>query len=187
MAPLPLPDPPLNDGVVRLRAWTERDVPAAWRATQDPLITRFTRVPEGQTEDDVRAYVAALEPDRRAGEHLGLVIADPADDLLGMISLLRIDWDAARAEIGYWLAPWGRGRGAATRAVILLAHWALRTLAFARLELRVETGNAASQAVAERAGFVREGVLRSYEPLKGVRRDLVIYSLLPADYADRFT
>ena len=41
-----------------------------------------------------------------------------------------------------------------------------------------------SQRVAEKAGFRREGVLRSFRELKGMRRDYVIYSLLPGDLAD---
>jgi RimJ/RimL family protein N-acetyltransferase len=35
--------------------------------------------------------------------------------------------------------------------------------------------------VAEHAGFVREGVLRAYQPFKDGRPDMVCYSLLPGD------
>jgi len=41
--------------------------------------------------------------------------------------------------------------------------------------------NERSQRVAERAGFVQEGVLRSHMAFKGGRRDTVMFSLLPGE------
>ena len=64
--PLPYPDPELADDAIRLRPWMPDDVPDAHRAMQDPAISHVTRVPAGQTEADVRAYVAGLEPARLA-------------------------------------------------------------------------------------------------------------------------
>lgn len=51
----------------------------------------------------------------------------------------------------------------------------------ARLELTCGPDNEASQRVAERCGFTREGVLRSHIPFKGGRRDTVVFSLLPGE------
>ena len=182
MAELPYPDPPLADDVVRLRPWSEADVKPAHAATRDPLIPRYTRVPENQTEDGLRAFIAGREADRLAGEALSFAIADAAGDgFLGTIALLRFEWADSRAEVGYWLAAGARGRGVATRAVSLLSRWALRDLGLARLALTTDAANGASQAVARRAGFTREGVLRSYEDRDGRRPDIVVFSLLPAD------
>jgi RimJ/RimL family protein N-acetyltransferase len=88
---------------------------------------------------------------------------------------------ARRAAVGCWLAPHARGRGIATRAVRLLARWAFDDLGIARLQITCGPDNLASQRVAERAGFTREGVLRSHYPFKGGRRDTVVFSLLPGD------
>jgi RimJ/RimL family protein N-acetyltransferase len=86
-----------------------------------------------------------------------------------------------RGSVGYWLLPEARGQGLASRAVKLVSRWALRDLDLARLALLTETANRQSQRVAERSGFQREGVLRSYTEIDGRRIDNVSFSLLPGD------
>lgn len=187
MIALRFPDPPLHDDVILLRRWVRSDVDAALVATRDPLITRFTRVRPNQTVDDVRLFYAGQEPAREAGEALQLAIADGAsDELLGTIALLRVEPADRRCEVGYWVAPWARDRGIATRAVGLLAPWTLRALDFARVALVADVDNVASQRVAEHCGFRREGILRAYEQRDGESRDLVVYSLLAGDLPGRW-
>lgn len=182
MSAVPFPDPALADELVHLRPWSRADAATAHQATQDPLIPRFTRVPLNQSKEDILRFIEAREPARLAGAVLPLVIADArGDDLLGSISLMELDWEQRRGDIGFWLAPWARGRGIATRAVRLLSRWALQTLPLARLQMGIYPSNRASQRVAERCGFVREGVLRSFLDVAGRRHDLVVYSLLPDD------
>jgi RimJ/RimL family protein N-acetyltransferase len=84
-------------------------------------------------------------------------------------------------SVGYWLLADVRGRGLAARAVRLVSRWALRDLALARVALLTETSNGPSQRVAERTGFQREGVLRSYGEIDGRRVDFISFSLLPRD------
>ncbi len=86
-----------------------------------------------------------------------------------------------RCEIGYWLAPWARGRGAMTRSVCLLCAWLQAEHGLQRIAAGAEPGNERSQAVLARAGFKREGIVRSLFEEKGRRRDFVYYSLLPGE------
>jgi RimJ/RimL family protein N-acetyltransferase len=69
----------------------------------------------------------------------------------------------------------------ATRALALVARHAFDELGADRVQLTTEPNNLASQRVAEKAGFTREGVLRSLLEFKGRRRDAVMFSLLPED------
>jgi RimJ/RimL family protein N-acetyltransferase len=183
VAELRFPDPPLAGDVVRLRPWRERDVPAMVKAFDDPVMRRFSWRAEPFTEPQARGHLAGREAARLRGEelHFAVVAPDAQDALLGDVSLHEIRWDRGRAAIGYWLAAPGRGRGAATQAVRLLARWAFADLGLARLELTCGPDNAASQQVAQRCGFVREGVLRSHVPFRGGRRDSVLYGLLPGE------
>ena len=78
------------------------------------------------------------------------------DTCLGQVFVER--GDDGRGSVGYWLLEDGRSKGRATRAVRLMASWALPEMRLGRLQLRTDE-NVASQRVAERAGFAREGVL----------------------------
>jgi RimJ/RimL family protein N-acetyltransferase len=174
----PTPEP-WSDGEVALRRWRSTDVPAIVAACQDPEIPRWTVVPEGYTERDALTWLAS-----EAGNPalLGLAIVDAGDDerLLGSIGL-HLHATEPMGEIGYWVAREARGRGVACRGVDLLAHWALTEAALARLQILVEPANHPSQRVALRAGFTQEGLLRSIRDIKGRRRDLISFSLLPED------
>jgi RimJ/RimL family protein N-acetyltransferase len=181
-----MPDPPLANDVVALRAWSERDIPFIVAACQDPLIERFTAaIPSPYGESDARAWLAGQEPARRAERSLELAILDPSTaEPLGAVALSNVDLRHRRSGMGYWLAEGARGRGIATEAVRLLAGWALGALRLDRLELMIHPENIGSQRVAERCGFKREGLLRSYmlKQNSGERRDALVYGLLPHEF-----
>jgi RimJ/RimL family protein N-acetyltransferase len=172
--------PRLADELVLLRSWRESDVPAQVQAFNDAWFRRFSDWAP-QTDAEARAYLAEHEQARERGERVEFALVEPHDDdvVLGGGSLNGIDLAQGRAAIGYWLAPPARGRGVATHAVRLICRWAFDDLHIARLELTCGPDNRASQRVAERCGFTREGVLRSHIPFKGGRRDTVLFSLLP--------
>jgi ribosomal-protein-serine acetyltransferase len=176
-----LPTSPLADERIRLRAPAEADVSAVHHACQDPAIQHFTFVPVPYEREHARSWIAGAPRDRADGVALDLMIESHAGAFLGVAGLLRPDWPNGTVEIGYWVAPWGRGAHAAARATRLLAVHALRDLGFARVVLEIDVENAASNAVAEEAGFVREGTARSAIEAKGRRWTLAMYAMLPED------
>jgi RimJ/RimL family protein N-acetyltransferase len=183
VAPLRFPVPPLAGEVVLLRPWRETDLPAVVLAFSDPVMQRFSWRTGPYGEADARAWFAEQEEARLRGEELNLALAETHGQgaVLGCVSLYEVRLDHGCAAMGYWLAAGARGRGAATQAVRLLARWAFADLGLARLELTCGPDNAASQQVAVRCGFSREGLLRSHVPFKGARRDSLIYGLLPGE------
>ncbi len=183
MTELWFPVPRLAGDVVLLRPWRERDVPAIVLAYSDPVMQRFSWRAGPYTETDARDFLGEQEEARLRGDELNFALVEPQDQnvVLGAVSLSEVRRDQGCAAVGYWLSPGARGRGAATQAVRLLARWAFAELRMARLELTCGPDNAASQQVADRCGFSREGVLRSHVPFKGARRDSVIYSLLAGE------
>jgi ribosomal-protein-serine acetyltransferase len=81
------------------------------------------------------------------------------------------------ANLGYWVRTRATRRGVATAAVRLLAEWAFLHTDLARLEIVCAVGNEASQRVAERAGAMREGVLRGRLLIHGRHADAVMHSI----------
>ena len=156
---------------VALREWTEADIAEILRLTDDPEIPRWTRVPEPNTEEDVRAWLGQWPEDE-----VHLAVVDPeTGELLGSVGLMRGDRESGRAEIGYWIAAARRGQGVATAAVEAMAERAFAD-GWHRLELHIDPENAASRRVAEKAGFELEGVLRHYEVIKERRVDVAMYA-----------
>jgi RimJ/RimL family protein N-acetyltransferase len=178
-----LPAEPLIDGPTALRAWRDSDLQPLVTACQDPEISRWTRVPFPYGPSDARNYLLQRHDALHAGASapFAIVLAEDRDHLLGSISLMRFSWKNARGEVGYWLAGDARGRGHVTRAVRLITNWGFVHLGLQRIDLMAATGNPASQRVAERCGFTREAVLRSFMVSKNRRDDMVAFGLLATD------
>ncbi len=181
-APLPLPDPPLTCGALALRPWSPEDLPDLLAAAADPVVHRY-RYSLPRDAGEAEMWLASVEGDRLSGERIELAVT--TTDLaraVGSISVWGFHRRNHAAMVSYWLAPGGRGRGLATGALRLVAGWALGELGQHRLTLQVEVENLASQHVAERCGFRREGRLRSHQQLRdGTRADVLVYGLLAGE------
>jgi RimJ/RimL family protein N-acetyltransferase len=173
-----LPDPALSDDAVQLRQWADEDAPEIMRCCSDPLVPRYIPIiPMPYSLSDAEQFI---ERSRTPSDELNLAVAGHSGELFGAIGV-SIQTDPSVAEIGYWLAPEARGRGLATRALRLLSAWTLRETDIARLQLQTDVENFASQAVATRAGFTREAVLRAYMDNRGARHDSVMFSMIPGE------
>ncbi len=102
--------------------------------------------------------------------------------LAGMIGYHAIDWHNRRTGIGYWLAQRFEGKGLMTRATRCLTAHGFVALGLHRLEIRAATDNARSRAVAERAGYVSEGVCRGAEWVHDRFVDHAVYSALATEW-----
>ncbi len=166
---------------VRLMQFAERHLPAFEGMLDDPDVKRFTRLPVPAPPDFPRTWLTRYEQGRRDGTSEAFAIEDDAGEFLGCVMAFGIEDDARTGELGYLVAAAARGRGVGTAALRLLTEWGFTERRLLRLELMISVGNAASKVVAERAGYVREGVLRSLYVKEGVREDHELWSCLPSD------
>ncbi|HJR25776.1 MAG TPA: GNAT family N-acetyltransferase [Acidimicrobiales bacterium] len=150
---IPLPDPPLSEGVLRLRPWCLEESPALVAAWTDPEVARWTSVPPRCDDAFARRWIEGDEQRREQGLSLDLVV-DVGGEVVGEVGLSAIDALAGRADIGWWIAADHRRQRYAVRAVRLLADWAVETGLVEALVAHCHPDNPASSAVAERAGFV---------------------------------
>jgi ribosomal-protein-alanine N-acetyltransferase len=176
------PTPVLEAPPVRLRPFRHDDVRLVLAAGADLEIPRGTSVPASGVEADAHAYVDRQHARPREGAGWSFAIADAAtDEAVGQVGLWVHGMRDGRASVGYWVGPAHRGHGWAAYAVRAVSAWGLSMPHLQRLELYVEPWNVASCLTAERAGYVREGLMRSWQAVGGVRRDMYMYSLLRPD------
>lgn len=97
-----------------------------------------------------------------------------ADDIVGKIGF--VDSDDNMGEISYWLAHGFNGRGIMTRALNKLTEMGFQDMGLKRIQLTIDAKNIPSAAVALRCGYECEGVLRKYFVLRGVPRDMKMFS-----------
>jgi RimJ/RimL family protein N-acetyltransferase len=166
---------------VRLEPFGESHLAELEEMLDDPELLRFTRVPEPVPPGAARTWLDRYEEGRRDGSREAFAIVDDAGSFLGLALAPRLGQEARTAELGYVVAPAARGRGVATEALRQLTEWAFAERGMLRLELLISVGNGASKRVAERCGYVREGVLRSAHVKEGVREDTEIWSRLATD------
>ena len=149
-----------------LRPWTEQDIPAMVAAYRDPVMRHWLRHPV-TTSDEARQIIQARWADRRAGTGFSFAVlqadADGAPgDLVGGVSIRRLDREADSGEVGYWVVASSRGQGIAPRALDAACEWVFglpRHRPLERLELIHAVGNDASCRVADKAGFALTAVL----------------------------
>jgi RimJ/RimL family protein N-acetyltransferase len=162
---LTLPPSATSPGLL-LRPWTEQDIPAMVAAYRDPVMRQWLRRPV-TTAEEARRIIEARCADRRAGTGFSFAVLQSgadgaASDLVGGVSIRRLDRDATSGEVGYWVAASSRGNGIAPRALNAVCEWAFRLprqRPLEQLELIHAVGNHASCRVADKAGFALTAVL----------------------------
>ncbi|KAM3278783.1 hypothetical protein ACQJBY_046211 [Aegilops geniculata] len=165
---------------VTLRRFDLSDVDAMMAWASDPEVAAFCRwAPFASTETE--ALLAHIRDTALSHQwYRAICLAGDARPV-GSVSL-EPTADRCRGELGYVVARAHWGRGVATAAVrAALAAVFAEVEGLARVEALVDVDNAASQRVAEKAGFRREGVLRRHYWHKGRVRDLVVYGFVSGD------
>jgi RimJ/RimL family protein N-acetyltransferase len=170
----------IDAGPCRLRPWRLSDAAALARIADNAAIAGQLRdrFPHPYQRSDARDWL------RRAREKqpvLDFAVVE-GDALVGAMSVSPgIDVERVSAEIGYWIAEPRWNRGLATAALRAAAPVFFATLRLTRLFALPFAENAASCRVLEKAGFVREGVLRRSAVKNGAVRDQILYARTDRD------
>jgi RimJ/RimL family protein N-acetyltransferase len=176
---------PLQVGPYRLDAPAMSDLPAIRAAFADPEIARWNpgAVTEGEAADEfVREWIVGRST--WSSQHASWVIREVDGSVIGQVSLHHLDLDGRTGEVGYWLAPAGRGRGIGAAAVAATTTYGFDALGLLRLSLFHARENDASCRLAQRCGYAHEGTLRqSYVYGDGLRHDEHLHARLSTDPA----
>lgn len=160
-----------------LRGFYKEDIEALQKHADNPNIPAylFDRFPSPYTMADAEAFVS-----RKLGQNpvTNFVIAID-DQLVGVIGIdFREDIYRKAPLLGFWLAEKYWNRGIMTEVVKLVADYAFERLDIVHLPAGVLANNPGSMRVLEKAGFLKEGVLRNNVIKKGVIMDEYIYGMV---------
>lgn len=140
--------------VVLREEFLDTDIDWITEACQDPDIQRWTLVPRPYTREHARFFVE--HPDIEYWRWI--MEQDDTGVPVGVIGIHGVDEDG-NADVGYWVAPWGRGMRVTTSALVRVIELAGTDPSIRALTARIAEANAASRRVVQRAGFVEVGRL----------------------------
>ncbi|MDR8409908.1 GNAT family N-acetyltransferase [Nonomuraea sp. 3-1Str] len=152
-----LSQPMLDADGILLRPWQRSDRPAVLAGYADPAIQRWHC--RSMTADEADDWIGSWAGRWRQETGAGWAVVD-ASEVVGQVSLRRLDFRDGWAEVSYWVLPAARGRRIATRALSAVTAWSFVAIGLHRVELNHSTANMASCRVAQAAGFAMEGTKR---------------------------
>ena len=173
----PSEPPVLSDAVVSLRTPDVSDIDDITAGAQDPDVQKFTMVPRPYLRVHAEEFVEAHNTGAwgmvapRLGHqgaqprlNAAFVITGRHGDFRGVIGLHDVDPHNATGEVGYWLGPQARGVGSMSRALGLVLAWAFDVVGLTSVHWNAAQENVASWLVAQRHGFVVDGVTTCGRP-----------------------
>ena len=173
----------LNTADLVIRPPVVEDAPRAYELMNDPDVRLWNPTRDCPDLETAEAWLRD-GADWSDGTHATWSALDRATgSLVGNVSLFAIDSDDLVAKIGYRVHPDARGRGVARQMVDAVTGWAFEERGMMRVQLEHSVHNAASCRVAEAAGFVYEGTIRSAYAVPGTddRHDAHIHGRLRTD------
>lgn len=175
---LPVPVPVLRGERLILRGLDERDVDALFELHADARVMRHWSFARWTRRADAVAHVERIARECAALEMYAWAATLAADDrLVGTCTLFNVHRERRRGVVSYALMPALWGRGLARDMLGLALDHAFDGLGLERIEADIHADNQASCRLAERLGFVREGVLHERWNADGSPAETMLYTL----------
>jgi RimJ/RimL family protein N-acetyltransferase len=179
--------PVMENEVVRLRRVRSIDAELVYEAIRESMTEISTWMYWCHLDyslADSETWSSSRADAWKKGEEYDFVIEDHSGGPpLGICGLNHLNSIDRFANLGYWVRTSRTRQGVASAAVPLIARFGFEKLNLNRVEIVVATANLPSQRVAEKAGALREGVLRQRLTVGESVYDAVMFSLVPGDGA----
>jgi [ribosomal protein S5]-alanine N-acetyltransferase len=159
-----------------LRPWRVRDAPSVVRYANNANVSRYLRdrFPYPYTMAHARGFLAGAVGEEGEPTKFAIAVDDEAVGGIGLIP--GADIEQFSAEIGYWLGEPFWGRGIVSEALVMVTEHAFQRLNLLRLFAFAFTVNVGSVRVLEKAGYEREGCLKSGAVKHGQVYDQLLYA-----------
>ncbi len=176
-----------NNGVISIRPFMPEDIPSFFSAVRSSAEVLARWMPWCHAKysiEEVKAWLATCQTEWTRDTSYPFLIVEPnTHEVLGSVDINQINRDHNFGNIGYWVSSSHAGRGIATAAVKMVAHFGFTEAGFTRLEIVALAENMASRRVAEKAGAKLECIARNRLVGWGKSHNAAVYSLIPADIA----
>lgn len=174
--------PELHTERLHLRKMKVSDSSSLFKIWSDPEVTKFMNINCFTDENQARDMIKLLDELSQDNKAIRFSIIEiESNEIIGSCGYNSIDFENAKAEIGYDIARAFWGRGYASEAICSLLDYAFSSLKLNRIEAKVEPANVNSVKVLQKLNFTFEGTLRQYEKVNGKFNDLNMYSKLRTD------
>jgi RimJ/RimL family protein N-acetyltransferase len=178
----------LTDGELVLRPFRSEDIEPVHQAVLESFV-EFSKwmqwCKKDYSKDDTSRFINSRDEAWQNDLEYGFGVFDRKTGVFqGSVGLSFVNRTYQLANLGYWIRTSATGRGIASSATRLVARFGFDELKLQRIEIVAAVDNIASQRVAEKAGAVREGVLRKRLVTENGPRDAVMFSLIAEDLQD---
>ncbi|WP_313641057.1 GNAT family protein [Paenibacillus sp.] len=167
---------------LHLRKMKVSDSPSLFKIWSDPEVTKFMNINCFTDENQAKDMIKLLDEFSQDNKAIRFSIIEmDSNEIIGSCGFNFLDYENAKAEIGYDIAKAFWGRGYASEAICALLDYAFSSLKLNRIEAKVEPENVKSVKVLQKLNFTFEGTLRQSERVDGRFNDLNMYSKLITD------
>ncbi|WP_336246373.1 GNAT family protein [Sporosarcina cyprini] len=176
--------PVLETERLLLREVTKEDAPAIFRYLSDAEVMKyygllpFTHVSEAGEE--IEWYRSIFE--NGTGIRWGITLKSQPEQVIGSCGFLAYAQRHARTEVGAELSKEHWRSGIMTEAFGAVLEYGFTEMNLMRIQGLIDPANVASQKLVEKFGFLREGLLRSYERTGDKFEDVYMYALLQTEW-----
>jgi [ribosomal protein S5]-alanine N-acetyltransferase len=173
------PFPELHTQRLRLRRLTESDVDVMYAMRSDTAVMQYMDMRKAETYTEAKAKLEEMNADidNNKGITWCINLLDH-NDMIGYVSIWRIDPAHFRGEVGYALSPHFWGKGIASEALEAVVKFGFSQLCLHSLEAIINPNNNGSANVLEKQGFVKEGHFKENYFFDGKFLDSVVYAQL---------
>lgn len=182
-----MPKPRLENDRLILQRFSKRDAQTLDEAIKVSLSDLNQWLPWARmdyTQSDTTAFIREsiqAWKEERAWDY-SIRLKDDPKRHLGNISFWTVSKLGKIAEVGYWVRSDATKQGLCTEAMELLLTETFTSMGYHKVVLRIAVGNDASDRVAEKLGFTREGILREELLIRGNWVDHSLWSLLDREF-----
>jgi ribosomal-protein-alanine N-acetyltransferase len=167
----------INGTCFKLRGWKPEDAVSLQKHADNTHISDFLldKFPSPYTMDDAVNWIKLMQNQ----DPMAIFAIDVDGNIVGVIGLeLRDDVYRKAPLLGYWISEDYWGRGIMPEAVKLITEYAFKNLDVVRIQAGILSNNPKSMRVMEKAGFIKEVIMKSSIIKKGVILDEHIYAVV---------